>query len=76
MEKDNLGQVECSLSLFDGNGQSRLESIQAAVIRQLEIVDTGHDTREVIIRRVGRLAGATHYGEDGGEILETYRHSC
>lgn len=59
------------MSFLDGNGESFLEDIQTAVVGQLEIVHAGHDTREVIIWGVRRLARAANHREDGRETLET-----
>lgn len=67
----NLGEVECALSFLDGNRESLLENIQAAVVGQLEIVHAGHDTWEVVVRGIGRLARAAHDRKDRSKTLET-----
>lgn len=66
-----LGQVECPLSLPDSDRKPLLEGVQAAVIRQLEVIDAGHDTGEIVVRCERRLAGTAHHREDGCETLET-----
>lgn len=65
--------MECALALLDSDRQSLLEGLQTTVIWQLEIVDAGHDTGEVIVGRVGWFAGATHHSEDRCKALETWR---
>ena len=41
--------MEAAHSLFHGDAQLILHHSLRAVLRELEVVDTGHDTREVVI---------------------------
>ena len=56
--------MEGSLSFLDRDQKALPKDFQAAVIGQLEIVDTRHDTGEVVIGRVWRFAGAADNGEN------------
>jgi hypothetical protein len=62
--------MESPLALLDGNRQSLPEDIQTAVVRQLQVVDTGHDTGKVVVRCVWRFTWPTNNGEDWRETLE------
>lgn len=64
--------MECPLSLLDSDGESLLEGVQTAIIRQLEIVHAGHDTGEIVVRSVRGLARTAYHREDGCKTLETY----
>lgn len=65
-----LRQMECSLSLLNGDGESLPENIQTAIIGKLEVVHTSHDARKVIIRSIRRFTGPTDHSEDGSKTLE------
>lgn len=65
-----LRQMECTLALSDGNRQSLAKGVQAAVVGKLQVVDTGHDTRQVVVGGVWRFAGPTDHSEDRSETLE------
>ena len=66
----SLRQVKCSLAFFDCNGKSFSKNTQTAVVRQLEVVHAGHDTRKIVIGRIRRFAGTADNGEDRSETLE------
>ena len=66
----SLGQVECTLSFLDGDGKPLLQDADVAVVGQLEVVHARHDTGEIVIRRVRRLARAANDGEKGSKTLE------
>lgn len=62
--------MECSLSFLDSDRQSGSKNIQAAVVRQLQVIYARHDAGEIIIGGVWRFAGATDNGKNRGETLE------
>jgi hypothetical protein len=70
--RDGLRKMECALALHDCYPELLAQNVNVAVIRHLEIVDTCHDRREVVIRRVRGLAGLAHDGKHGGEVLEAW----
>ena len=64
-EASALRQVECSLAFTHCDEQLLLQVLDAGIIRQLEIVDASHYTREVIVRSVRMLAWLADDGEHG-----------
>lgn len=67
--------MKCALALLDGYRQSVLEHLQIAVVGELEVVHTSHDTGQVIVWGVGGFAWAADNGKNGGEALETCGNS-
>ena len=66
-----LGKMEGALTFLYSNTQFLAENVHAAIIGHLEIVDTSHDAREVVVRRKWRLTGFANDCEHRSEILET-----
>jgi hypothetical protein len=64
--------MECALALHDSYPELPAENVDVAVVWHLEIVDTRHDRREVVVRRVWRLAWLAHNGEHGCKVLEAW----
>jgi hypothetical protein len=60
------------LAFFDGNEQLLLHDVKRAVVRHLEVVDASHDTWQIVVRTVGRLARLAHDCEERRERFETY----
>src|SRR5947209_17025365 len=63
--------MESALSLLDGDVQTVPQDFQISVVGKLEIVDASHNTGQVIVRRVWRLAWLADHGEHGCKALET-----
>lgn len=63
--------MEGALALLDGDGESSLEGLQVAIVREFEVVDARHHTGEIVIGCIWVFAWATHNGEDGSETLES-----
>lgn len=64
-EAGALRQVECSLTFTHCREQLLLQALDAGIIRQLEVVDASHHTREIIVRSVRMLAWLADDGERG-----------
>lgn len=60
VEKNSLREMEGTLPFSDRNRQTPPQDIKRRVIRQLEIVHTCHDTREIIVGDIGRFAWLAH----------------
>lgn len=74
----NLRQMEGSLTLFDCDSQLLTKHIDCAVIGHFKIVDTSHDTRQIVIgreRRLSRLAHDSEHGCEGFESCERVRNA-
>lgn len=63
--------MECSLSFLKSDRKTFFEDIQIAVVWELQVVHASHNTGQVVVRGIGRLAWAAHDCKDGGETLET-----
>lgn len=70
MEVLGLGKMESSLAFFDGDREALFENVQIAIVWQLQVVDAGHHTGEIVVWCIGMLAWAAHDSEDRRETLE------
>lgn len=66
-----LRQMESTLSFLNCGVHTTFHNVQIAVIGQFEIIDTGHDTREVVVWRVRWLAGLANHSEHWSQALES-----
>lgn len=62
--------MESPLTFLCSQGEFLAHNVERAVIRHLQVVDTSHDARQIVIRCVWRLAGFAHHGEHGRKTLE------
>jgi len=62
--------MESSLSLLYSDRQPLLEDFEGGVVRKLEVVDAGHNAREVIVRSVRWLARLADHSEKRCQTLE------
>ena len=62
--------MESSLSLLYRDRQPLLEDFEGGIVRELEVVDAGHNTGEVIVRSERWLARFTDHGEKRCQTLE------
>jgi hypothetical protein len=62
--------MECALALSNGNTELLTQDVYGTVIGHLEVVDAGHDGRQVVVGRVWRLTRLAYDREHGREILE------
>ena len=62
--------MKSTLSFSDGGIDLCSHHLNIAVVWELEIIDTGHDGRQVVVRGVWWLAGLADNGEHGGEGFE------
>lgn len=73
VDRPKSRKMECALSFLDRDGKSLPEDIQTAVIGQLEVVDTGHNTGKIVVGRVRMFAGTADNRENRCQTLEAYR---
>jgi hypothetical protein len=66
-----LGQVESPLPLLDSNIQTVAQDFQIRVVWKLEIIDTGHDAWQIVVRRVWRLTRLADDGEHWCKALKS-----
>lgn len=66
-----LRQVESPLPLLDGNIQPVSQDFDVGVIGEFEVVDASHDTGQIVVGRVRRIARPAHDREHRGQTLET-----
>jgi hypothetical protein len=64
--------MESALTLLHGDGQLLTQNVDGAVVGHLEVVDTGHDGGQVVVRCVWWFAGFANDGEHGCEVLEAW----
>jgi uncharacterized protein YfaT (DUF1175 family) len=64
--------MESALALLDSNSEFLAQDVNGAVVWHLEVVDAGHDRREVVVGCVRRFAWFADDGEHGGEVFEAY----
>lgn len=64
--------MESSLAFLDGDREALLENIKVAIVWQLQVVDAGHHTGEIVVWCIWMFAWAAHDSEDRCETLETY----
>ena len=60
------------MSFFGGYKKAFAEYFETAVVGELEIVDAGHHTGQIIVWCIWRFAGTAHHREHRGETLEAY----
>jgi hypothetical protein len=63
--------MESTLAFLDGNSELLSKNIHGTVIWHFEVVDTCHDTGEVIVRCVRRFAWLANDREHWCEALES-----
>lgn len=63
-------QMEGTLALLDSSEELLPHHVNVAIVGKFEIVDTSHDARQIIVRRVGWLAGLAHHREHRRQALE------
>ena len=63
--------MKCALTLADGGVKPGAHDLEIGVVRKLKVVDTSHDAREVVIRRVGWFTGFADDREHWCQRLET-----
>lgn len=68
----SLRQMKCALSFFDCNLQPRAQHFQRRIVWQLQIVHTGHNTRQVIIGGKGGFTGLANHSEKRRKSFESY----
>lgn len=66
-----LRKMESTLAFVDGDIQFFFENFHRTVIWHFEIVDTGHNAREVVVRGVRRLAWLADHCEHRCKAFET-----
>jgi hypothetical protein len=64
--------MEGTLPFFYSNRQSFLQYLKSRVIGQFEVVDTSHNTREIVVGGIRRLTWLTHNREEWGQAFEAY----
>lgn len=64
--------MESPLTFLDGDREALLQNVQVTIVRQLQVVDAGHHTREIVVWCIGMFAWAAHDSEDRRETFETY----
>jgi hypothetical protein len=67
--------VKGALAVADGGKELLAQGIDIGVVGQLEVVDTRHDTRKVVVRREVTFAGLAHDCEHGFQISEALSNS-
>lgn len=67
-----LREVESTLTLLNGHIQSLSQNLHAAVVRHLQVVDTRHDAREIVIGRIRGFTRFADHREHRGEALEAW----
>ena len=65
--------MERTLSLFDCHGQLLFQDFNAGVVGKLEVVDTCHDTGQVVIRHIRGLTRLAHHSKHGCQATETWQ---
>jgi hypothetical protein len=63
--------MERALTLLSRHTQLLLHHIDSRVVRQLQVINARHDAREVVVRRVRRLARLAYDREHWCESIET-----
>jgi hypothetical protein len=71
-----LGQMESPLAFLDGDWETLLQNVQVTIVRQLQVVDAGHHTGEIVVWCIGMFAWAAHDSKDWRETLEPYNWLC
>ena len=71
MNAIRLGQMKRALAFLDGRVQSCTHDVEIGVIGEFEIVDTGHDARQVVIGGKGWFAWLAYNREHWGKALES-----
>lgn len=69
---ERSGQVEGLLALTSSNQQFLSHNLYAGVVRQLQVVDAGHDWREEVVRVLRRLKSLSHNGQRWIQAPETW----
>ena len=64
--------MESTLAFLDGNEQLGSHHLERAVVGHLEVIDASHDTRQVVVGAVRRLARLADDGEEWRERFEAY----
>ncbi len=64
------GQVECTLAFPDGCAQPLAHHIEVGIVRKLQIVDARHNTGQVVVRCIRRLARFANDCEHRCEAFE------
>jgi hypothetical protein len=62
--------MESALAFLNGDTKLVTQNLYGAVIGHLEVVDAGHDGRQVVVRCVWRLARLADDSKHGREILK------
>ena len=72
-ETARSGQVEGLLALTGRNQQFLAHYLDAGVVRQLQVVDTGHNRRQEVVRVLRRLKCLPHDCQRRVQTTETWR---
>jgi hypothetical protein len=70
--KANLRKMESALTLPDRDAQLLTQNIDGTVVGHLEVVDAGHDGRQIVVGRVWWFAWLANDGEHGRKVLEAW----
>lgn len=66
------GEVEGLLTLSGRDQQFLSHGLYAGVVRQLQVVDAGHDRRQEVVRVLRRLERLPHDSQRGVQAPETW----
>lgn len=72
-ETARSGQVEGLLALTGRNQQFLAHDLDAGVVRQLQVVDAGHNGRQEVVRVLRRFKCLPHDGQRRVQTTETWR---
>lgn len=70
---DHLREMECTLALADGSANFSSHHLDVTIIWKFEVVDTGHDAGQVVVRGVRWLARLANNSEHGSKSFEACR---
>jgi hypothetical protein len=62
--------MESALALSNGNTELLAQNVYRTVVGHFQIVDAGHDGRQVVVGRVWRFTRLAYDREHGREVLE------
>jgi hypothetical protein len=64
--------MEGALTLSNGDTELLAKNVYGAVVGHLEVVDAGHNRRQVVVGCVWRFTRLTNDGEHGCKVLEAW----
>jgi hypothetical protein len=65
--------MESALALADGHAELLAEDLDGAIVGHLQVVDTSHDGRKVVVGRKGWFAGFADNREHRRESFEAWK---